>query len=291
MRTDRRQGFTLIELLVVIAIIAVLVGMLMAAVQKTREAANRVVCANHLKQMALAFHIHHDGLGYFPDGGENWTSPRSWSGNTPAAAPHQNWGWPYQILPYIEQEALWLEKQDSEVEKTPVSTYFCPTRRAPMIINGRAMIDYAGNAGTDTSESLGGNPGWGLDGTVARRWDPSDPHRPQPVTLNGIPDGTSNTLLISEKYMDISKLGQSQADDDQGFTDGWDWDIVRWGLEPPLKDGTTWEGTRFGSAHSNGMNAVFADGSVRTIRYTVPQSVFKMICSRDDGGTIDPNDF
>src|SRR5262249_25118760 len=109
----RRKGFTLIELLVVIAIIAVLIGLLMPSVQKVREAANRVQCANNLKQLGLAFHHHHDVRRIFPDGGEYWdpgSAPRSFSDDAktiPAQAPNQNYGWAYQILPYIEQENVW----------------------------------------------------------------------------------------------------------------------------------------------------------------------------------------
>jgi prepilin-type N-terminal cleavage/methylation domain-containing protein len=292
MRIHRRQGFTLIELLVVIAIIAVLLGMLLAAAQKAREAANRVRCMNNLKQITTAFHVHHDTFGYLPDGGEDWTSPRSWVGNAPAVAPQQVWGWAYQILPYIEQSALWAEPKDSEVEPVAIPIYFCPSRRSPMVIGGRAMIDYAGNAGTDTSMPSGGNPGSGQDGTVVRRWLPNTT-RSLPVALDssGIPDGTSNTLLLGEKHMDLANLGKDQADDDQGFSDGWDWDIVRWGIDQPIKDSDTWNGVAFGSSHPSGFCAAFADGSIRIIRYDIKLAVFKNVCSRNDGQFVNPDEF
>ena len=75
------------------------------------------------------------------------------SGDVPHVSPDQNWGWPYQILPYIEQQNLWEQTVDADVFKTPVSIYFCPTRRGPMVFGNppRAMMDYAGNAGTDTT--------------------------------------------------------------------------------------------------------------------------------------------
>src|SRR5262245_39559916 len=102
-------AFTLIELLVVIAIIAVLIGLLIPAVQKVREAASRTQCTNNLHQMAIGWQHHHDQLQAFPSGGAavEAVAPTYVQIGQPATGVLQYAGWGYQILPYIEQDNVW----------------------------------------------------------------------------------------------------------------------------------------------------------------------------------------
>ena len=253
---QHRRAFTLVELLVVIAIIGVLVALLLPAVQAAREASRRTKCSNSVKQFGLAFHNHHDVYGIFPDGGENWSVvayPRTMNQGTPAAAPKQDWGWGYQILPYIEQTSVWSNASDEVVRGVTLPIYFCSSRRKPMsIVVGptvppvpAGMIDYVGNGGTESFldpiqtqivngigiDIPGAAVGNGTDGVVVRK-PGTFPNRSQSVRLAMLTDGTSSTLLIGEKRLRPENLGRAQSHDDQGFTSGWDRDEICWGNVP-----------------------------------------------------------
>jgi prepilin-type N-terminal cleavage/methylation domain-containing protein len=299
-KESSRTAFTLIELLVVMAIIAILIGLLLPAVQKVREAANRVSCSNHLKQIGVAFHMHHSQHKRFPDGGGGWWFGRSKSSvGTPQVSPNQDWGWAYQLLPYIEQINVWKNPDDQAVAATIIPLYFCPSRRTPEALTGttsgmpdglRGAIDYAGNGGTGGSVPGqfpdGGYPTWpDQNGTVVPRYNAEH------VTLNHIPDGTSNTLLVGERNFNRARDGQSlqQWDENNGYVDGWDWDTIRWGYSVPAPD--RWDDSyydlRFGSSHPAGVQFVLADGSVRTILYGIGLDVFQRLSARNDGKPIE----
>ncbi len=212
-----RRGFTLIELLVVIAIIAILIGLLLPAVQKVREAANRIKCMNNLKQIGLGVHNHHDQLGKFPTG-----KAKDYRGVVPGAVVYARWSIHSQLLPFVEQDNLFRSinfsfppetpgmagvvpfmppyqnpgRENAAACRTQVNLFLCPSDPAPLSGDWPGMNNYYANQGTqflcDLSEAQ--------LSTVNPTEVPNGPfYYLSKTNMASISDGLSNTVLFSEK--------------------------------------------------------------------------------------------
>ena len=315
-----KRGFTLVELLVVIAILGILIALLLPAVQAAREASRRSHCKNTLKQLAIATLMHEDTYDAFPTAGWSWTLPRNVKTDKegrflrPKILGDQSWGWRYQLLPFIEKQALWGVENDFEIRAAKPPLINCPSRRPPTFyggehggINSTVLGDYVGNGG-DTDES-----GWRLLGltpdpeckcrfqTGTIIWyQPSiikaktNPLKNPLVRSNIIIDGTSHTMLFGEKYVNGHWTSGGSWGDNAGWYVGRSWDSQRFAVRRPRPDThlthlspKKTKGNRkydyFGSAHPTSFNCSMADGSVRSFDFEVDMMALLQICNRRDG--------
>ncbi len=320
MKTVRRFGFTLVELLVVITIIGILISLLLPAVQSAREAARRAQCQNNLKQIGLAALNHEQAHTTFPAGGWGW----SWVGDPDQGfGRKQPGGWPYNCLPYLEQQAIhdigigkdFATKKtlNRQMVSTPLSMFNCPSRRRavafPALISltnvenattvPAARSDYAGNGGIATSVPHSGGPADLASGLNLDVWDYKGIFAQCSTTaVADVKDGTSNTVLVGEKYVppDYYATGQDGGDNENLYC-GNNNDINRVAYYDaatpannvvPKQDRPGLLGyNNFGSAHSSACHFVFCDGSVRPLSYSIDAMIFSYLVDRRDRQPID----
>jgi prepilin-type N-terminal cleavage/methylation domain-containing protein/prepilin-type processing-associated H-X9-DG protein len=296
-----RKAFTLIELLVVIAIIAILLSLLLPAVQKVRESANRTKCQNNLKQMGIACHQYHDTHRSFPSG---YVASVSYPDTRPG------WGWSAWLLPYIEQENLYRQidfrqpVEQTQAIQTPLSIFLCPSdppppptfelsdaTMAPLCI--AAASSYAATVGQDASE-VDAPKG---DGVF---------YRNSKTRIGDITDGTSQTVLIGDRAWSQTNGIWAGAPNNAvcrpGSGNVWpnatgpaqalilvhnNWINITTDADGGLDD--------FSSNHPGGVNLLFADGSVHFIKSITSDGserrAFWAMGTRAAGDAVDGLDF
>lgn len=320
-----KLGFTLVELLVVIAIIGILVALLLPAVQAAREAARRKQCMNHLKQIGLASQLVLDSFKTFPSAGIGPWPPITLSGQSVVAPDDQEVGWGFQILPYMEEEAIHDLRSpvanattftaplvERVVATKPISFYFCPSRRAPMAQEKRFLMDYACSIPTAVRMPNNRPPVFNYSEFWCHR-DPHDRNVPrgnQPPTLctafgiinrtprygtasrpEQITDGLSNTMMYGEKWLRTGAYESGEWYDDRGWTDGYDPDVVRSTALLARPDDTVEDNDdafAMGGVHPGGFTSCFGDGAVHFISFDVDRYVYNRWGNREDGDVAGP---
>jgi prepilin-type N-terminal cleavage/methylation domain-containing protein/prepilin-type processing-associated H-X9-DG protein len=328
----RNPGFTLVELLVVITIIAILIALLLPAVQVAREAARKIQCSNNLKQASLAVLQHEHIQKFFPSGGWGWMwigdpdrgagkeQPGGWIFSILRELEQGD----------LFDRAVdgdpdhWTSKQlagATAAIQTPLSALNCPSRRQA-IVYPISSVRFSGGVATfrganqvaavsraDYAICGGDNAtNWWQDGPVdlptAATWTKNRSWPNLAATATGVcfvrsevriqdvGDGTSNTYLLGERYInpDDYATGADAADDESMFA-GFDDDTLRLangGYLPQQDQPGVMLFQSFGSPHANSLNMSFCDGSVQAINYSIDGETHRRLGNRQDGLPVNP---
>jgi prepilin-type N-terminal cleavage/methylation domain-containing protein len=291
-----RRAFTLIELLVVIAIIAVLIGLLLPAIQKVREAANLSTCKNNLKQIGLAMHHYYDAQGTFPVG---YYDPTRW----PQLDNGPGWGWGAYLLPYLEQSNLYNEinfnldvgdPANAAVRNTFLKTFFCPSD-VQLPANKFTVTDGGSNSWTLAQASyVACNGNDGVDDFTTPPHTGAFVRAAKGFHISDISDGLSNTLFVGDRTELLSYC--SWIGGPTGAMNPFLQDPGNFGAEVTLlmcHAGDTGPNTpgvfdadSTSSPHRTGVPFLFGDGSVQFLSNSIAIPVWMALATRAGGEAV-----
>jgi prepilin-type processing-associated H-X9-DG protein len=301
---NKRAAITLIELLVVLAIIAVLIGLMLSAVQQVRQSAARIQCAHQLRQMGLACHNYHDAVGTFPPGYAAWRS-------ADPLATSPGWGWASFLLPYLEQDALYQQIDFTQPIEAPVNAarltairlFLCPSD--PQVPLTFSITDSSGRTVTEaapTSYAVCYGSGE-LDEVPGPKEGIF--YRNSRIRLTDVTDGTSTTIMAGDRHWSHAMASWTGAVN-RGIIRGGPLNVWRSSPEAAYPapnfccvqanginvvhdcDGSLDE---FFSWHPGGVNVLFADGGVHFLHQQINLDVLQALGTRAGGEVVNEADY